>query len=170
MPSSEELNGTSNAVRAPSPSTSLLEDVPTPQTASSLSSHDSQSFHQSPPPRYQAGPDTLFDADDDIEIPDSGSEVDAQGSADGDFSPGPRAGSTGAQSADAPSPLSDQSITSLKRKKSSKANEFMDNPELYGLRRSVSRLAAVILNADLNRAALARPVAWSVCSAVRLPS
>ena len=71
-------------------------------------------------------------------MPDSGSEVDAQGSADGDFSPGARAASTGAQSADAPSPLSEQSTSSLKRKKGSKANEFINDPELYGLRRSVS--------------------------------
>jgi hypothetical protein len=139
MPSFAELNGTSSAIRALSPSTSLPEDAPTPQTASSLSSHDSQSFRQSPPPRYQTDPNTPSDADGDIEMPDSGSEVDAQGSADGDFSPGARAGSTGARSVDAPSPLSDQSITSLKRKKGSKANEFMTkNPELYGLRRSVS--------------------------------
>jgi hypothetical protein len=72
-------------------------------------------------------------------MPDSGSEVDAQGSADGDFTPAPRAGSADAQSADAQTPLSEQSISSFKRKKISKANEFMDkNPELYGLRRSVS--------------------------------
>jgi hypothetical protein len=140
MPSSAELNGTSNAIRAVSPSTSLLEDAPTPQTASSLSSHDSQSFGQSPPPRYQTHSDSPSDDDGDAEMPDSGSEVDAQGSADGDFSPGARAGSTGALSADAQSPLSEQSTGSLKRKKGSKANEFMTkNPELYGLRRSVSQ-------------------------------
>jgi hypothetical protein len=166
MPSSAELNGISNAIRAPSPSTSLLEDAPTPQTASSLSSHDSQSFRQSPPPRYQIDPNTPSDADGDVEMPDSGSEVDAQGSADGDFSPDARAGSVGAQSADAPSPLSEQSTTSLKRKKGSKANEFMTrNPELYGLRRSVSLSpAAASFNADLKRAALDRLVASLVAS------
>jgi hypothetical protein len=140
-----------------------------PQSASSLSSHDSQSFRQSPPLRYQANTDPPSDANGDVEMADSGSEVDAEGSADGDFSPAGRAGSDGAESADAPTPPSDQSSTSLKRKKGSRPNEFMD-PELYGLRRSVSPSRPRLIAANLNRAALDLLVALSVCFTLYVPS
>jgi chromodomain-helicase-DNA-binding protein 1 len=89
------------------------------------------------------------DDEEDVEMAqdsDSSDDVDAEGEADGDYdsdSPPPEQ----AESDDARSSASQESPRPLKRKSSPKGDDYItQNPELYGLRRSVCGLMPHLLS------------------------
>lgn len=118
------------------------------------SDSDISHAHEAAVSEPASDPDAQGEEDDeDVQMAqdsDSTDDVDAEGEADGDYdseSPPPEQ----AESDDARSSVSQESSRPSKRKASAEGDDFItQNPELYGLRRSVRGLAHLSFQANCN--------------------
>jgi hypothetical protein len=140
MPSTMSSNIIANVHISSDHDTIMKEDdSPAPAAGAASSPQPSLSQRTSASPS-RSDPPSPESARKDIVMSDSGSDVDAEGSEDDEYAHAPNQSSALLELNDPPTDSSSTSSgASRKRKTSIDEEEFMrTNPELYGLRRSVS--------------------------------